>query len=179
MSNLIPFSSANNVMLRQGDALPAYLADAQTRADLAHLNDDIPSGLNFPVLSIKGKVFTLNKDGESTRLMRPDAPDEVLQSIQLTVVRANPNARVFYADAYVEGAEGDATRPTCYSNDGKSPAADTRDRQCEKCALCPHAVWGTGNEGKGTACTVNTRLAVVAPELLGTDACEPLSLIHI
>ena len=173
MSNVTLFASASAIMQDLKAGLPSYMTDDAERAKLASYND-IVSGQNFPVLSIKGKVFTLNKDGESKRLMRNE--DEVLQSIQVTVVRANPNARVYYSGQYVEGAEGDAARPNCYSNDGQAPAADARDAQSHKCAVCPHAVWGTGQNGTGTACTVNTRLAIVAPELLPSGRAEPTLL---
>lgn len=172
MSAIVAFSS--------GAKLPAYL---QNRAALSTINADVISGgLGFPVLSIKGKVFTLVKDGERKVLTRPEDPDEVLQSINLSVVRANTKNRVFYAKAYVEGSEGEAAKPDCYSNDGVSPAADARDPQAKKCQLCPHAVWESkrnpdGTPAKGTACTVNTRLAVVDPDhILGVEKIEPYLL---
>lgn len=172
MSAIVAFSS--------GAKLPAYL---QNRAALSTINADVISGgLGFPVLSIKGKVFTLVKDGERKVLTRPEDPDEVLQSINLSVVRANTKNRVFYAKAYVEGSEGEAAKPDCYSNDGVSPAADARDPQAKKCQLCPHAVWESkrnpdGTPAKGTACTVNTRLAVVDPDhILGAEKIEPYLL---
>ena len=175
MSNAITlFAGASAILQDLKVGLPAYLSDEKTRAELAAYNDDVSIGQQFPTLSIKGKVFTLNKDGERKRLMKNE--DEVLQSIQVTVVRANPNARVFYAGEYVEGTEGEAARPDCYSNDGVAPASDARDPQSHKCAVCPHAVWGTGNRGEGTACTVNTRLAIVAPELLAAGNAEPTLL---
>lgn len=155
MSNIIPFAA--------GAQLPAYLAN---RSALAHINADVASSSSgFPVLSIKGKVFTLNKDGQKKILTRPDDPDEVLQNINLTVVRANKNARVFYAKAYSED-DAEGAKPTCYSGDGVAPASDARDPQAKKCQLCPHAVWGSkaGETGKGTACAVNTRLAVIDPD---------------
>lgn len=157
MSNIIPFA--------QGAQLPAYL---QNRAALAHINADIAAASGFPVLSIKGKVFTLNKDGQKKILTRPDDPDEVLQNINLTVVRANKNSRVFYAKAYSED-DAEGAKPTCYSGDGVTPAPDAREPQAKKCQLCPHAVWGSkaGDTGKGTACAVNTRLAVVDPDNVG------------
>jgi len=157
MSNIIPFA--------QGAQLPAYLAN---RAALAQINSDITTASGFPVLSIKGKVFTLNKDGQKKILTRPDDPDEVLQNINLTVVRANKNARVFYAKAYSED-DAEGAKPACYSGDGVAPAADAREPQAKKCQLCPHAVWGSkaGDTGKGTACAVNTRLAVVDPDNVG------------
>lgn len=157
MSNIIPFGN--------GAQLPAYL---QRRSELAHINQDVTTGAGFPVLSIKGKVFTLVKGSEKKILTRPDDPDEVLQSIQLAVVRANTKSRVFYAKAYSED-DSDGAKPTCYSGDGVAPAADAAQPQASKCQLCKHAVWGSkpaqpGQEAKGTACSVNTRLAVVDPD---------------
>lgn len=169
MSAIVPLSG--------GAKLPAYLSN---RAALAAINTDVISGgPGFPTLSIKGKVFTLVKDGERKVLTRPDDPDEVLQSVNLAVIRANNKSRVFYAKTYVEGTEGVEARPDCYSNDGVAPAADAADPQAAKCQLCPHAVWGskTGTEGKGTACTVNTRMAVVDPDhIVGVEKVEPYLL---
>lgn len=164
------------ITLSAGAQLPAYLAQ---RKVLASINADLlPSGPSFPVMSIKGKVFALVKDGERKVLTRADDPDEVLQSVEMTVVRANSKSRVFYAKAYVEGSEGDAAKPDCYSSDGVAPAADARNPQAKKCSLCPHSVWGskTTGEGKGTACTVNTRLAVVDPHSLDSGVFEPYLL---
>lgn len=171
MSAIIPLTA--------GASLPAYLAQ---RKVLAAINADLlPSGSGFPVMSIKGKVFALVKDGERKVLTRADDPDEVLQNVEMTVVRANPKSRVFYMKAYVEGSEGEAAKPDCYSSDGVSPGADARNPQAKKCSLCPHSVWGSkkstdGGEGKGTACTVNTRLAVVDPHSLAKGEFEPFLL---
>jgi hypothetical protein len=172
MSAIVAFSA--------GAKLPAYL---QNRSAPSTINDDVISGgLGFPVLSIKGKVFTLVKDGERKVLTRADDPDEVLQSLTLAVVRANTKNRVFYAKAYVEGSDGESTKPDCYSNDGVAPAADARSPQAKKCQICPHAAWESkrnqdGTPAKGTACTVNTRLSVVDPDhVLGAEKVEPYLL---
>ena len=150
--NIIPFDGASK--------LPAYLANRAERT--TKLNKDIVgSGPSFPVLSIKGKVFTLVKGTEKKVLTRDDDPDEVLQSINLTVVRANTKSRVFYAKAYTEG-ESDGAKPTCFSTDGVEPDAASAEKQSKKCAVCPQNVWGV-RDGKGTACTQNTRLAVIDP----------------
>lgn len=161
MSNIVPFSSGQ---------LPAYLANRKTLA--AAINADVASHASFSVLSIKGKVFTLVKGKEKKVLTREvDGELEPMQSMQLSVVRANKNARVFYAKAFSED-EAEGAKPTCYSADGTAPAADSATPQAKKCQLCPHAVWGSkvsqdGSAGKGTACTVNTRLAVIDPNLPG------------
>ena len=155
MSNIIPFSSGN---------LPAYLTN---KTAFAEINRDVVSGPSFSVLSIKGKAWTLVKDGQRKILTRPDDPDEALQSINLAVLRANTKARVFYIKAYSE-EESEGAKPDCYSSDGVAPAADARSPQSTKCATCKHAVWGSkaNADGKGTACAVNTRLAVADPDNL-------------
>jgi hypothetical protein len=156
MSNIVPFSSA---------ALPAYL---QNRKALSAINADVASVTGFPSLSIKGKVFTLTKGKEKKILTREiDGEQEPLQSMSLSVVRANKNARVFYAKAYSE-EDSEGAKSTCYSNNGVTPAADAASPQAKKCQLCPQAVWGAkvsadGAAVKGTPCTVNTRLAVIDP----------------
>lgn len=151
----------SNIILFGADAkLPAYMAN---KTALSAINRDVVGqGASFPVLSIKGKVFTLVRDNEKKVLMRDDDPDEVLQNITLTVIRANTKSRVFYAKAYVEG-ESDGAKPTCFSNDGAVPDAMALDKQAAKCALCPHAIWGSKDGTKGTECSTNTRLAVADP----------------
>lgn len=150
------------IPLTSGATLPAYLA--KRPADRPSINADVATGGGYPTLSIKGKVFTLVKDGERKVLTRPDDPDEVLQNVTLAVVRANTKSRVYYAKEFEEGSEGEAAKPDCHSSNGETPLPDSRNPQAKKCQLCPHAVWGTGKQGKGTACAVNTRLAVVDPE---------------
>ena len=164
MNNIIPTLSGN---------LPAYLTNKTAIASALAINDEvIAGGAGFPVLSIKGKAFTLVKNGERKLLTRADDPEEVLQTLELSVLRANTKSRVFYAKSYTEGTEGEAAKPDCYSSDGVAPAADARSPQSAKCALCRHSVWGTGKEGKGTQCTVNTRLAVIDPAHLGDENAE-------
>jgi hypothetical protein len=130
----------------------------------------IGGGSSYPVLSIKGKMFTIVKDGSRHPLMRTLDDEEVpVASLQLTVVRGNARARVFYAKSYVEGDDGDSSKPTCFSYDGQRPDPSVENPQASNCQLCPHAQWGTklnadGSAGKGTACTVRTRLAVVDPK---------------
>ena len=157
MSNIIPFAN--------GGKLPAYLKNSKA---LMAVNADVATGSSFPVLSIKGKVFTLIKGSEKKRITRMvDGEEEAASSTQLVAVRANTKARVFYANAYSED-NSEGARPTCYSSDGVAPAADSMEMQAKKCQLCPHAVWGSkksapGQEAKGTACSVNTRIAVIDP----------------
>lgn len=150
------------------------VVQAQTRR-VSKINQDALTGnfASFPVLSIKGKTFTLVKDKERKMLTRTITDDDgnvetvPLASLNLAVVRANAHSRVFYAQQYVEG-DTEGSKPTCLSGDGKVPDASATEPQSKSCQTCPHAVWGTGQNGKGTACSVNTRLAVVDPKYPAT-----------
>lgn len=129
----------------------------------------------FSSISIKGKVFAIVKGDERKPLMRVVDGDRIpVASLQLAVVRANTKSRVFYAKSYNEG-ESDGAKPTCFSHDGQHPDPAAEQAQAKNCQLCPHAQWGSkvsadGQGGKGTACTVNTRLAVIdAGEKLTDD----------
>lgn len=166
MSSIVPFAA--------GAKLPAYLTNRVK--GISAINSDIVTHQSYPVLSIKGKVFTLVKGKEKKVLMREDDAEEVRQTLNLTVIRANTKSRVFYAKAYSEGAEGDDARPDCYSADSIAPGLDAKAPQAKKCQLCPHAVWGTGNNGVGTSCSVNTRLAVVDADSVMQGDVEPYLL---
>ena len=155
MNDLIPFDSAK---------LPVR------RVERMSINADVVRSADYPSISIKGKQFTIVRDGVKQIMMKPDDPDEVAQSIQVVVLRANTHARVFYAKAYVEG-ESDGAKPACFSFDGVKPDSLSDEPQANKCAICKHAVWGSklGQDGKptkGTACSPNARIAVAAPDKL-------------
>lgn len=157
MSSIIPFDNTSK--------LPAYLVANRN----ASINREVLTtvGANFPTLSIKGKVFTLVKGQERKLLTRidTDGEEEAVQSLQLTIARANTKSRVFYAKAYSEEDSAGA-KPQCFSHDGVSPDVKSTDPQAKKCQGCAQNVWGV-RDGKGTACSVNTRLAVIDPVNLG------------
>lgn len=159
MSKIIPFDAAGSAVA------PAYL---KKRADASKINDEIQVGASFNVISIKGKVFAIVKDGERKIITKPDDPDEVAQHIGVVILRANTKARTFYAKRFTED-DGEGKRPTCYSMDGVTPAADAEEPQAKKCQLCPHAAFGTreredGTASKGSACSQNIRMAVATPD---------------
>ncbi len=159
---LVPFDSSS--------ALPAYLVDTSSFADI---NKEVVRAAAFPALSIKGMKFTVSRDGVKTIMTKPDDPEEVAQSIGVVFLRANLNAKTFYAKKYAEG-ESDGKHPDCYSHDGVTPSANARDPQATKCALCKHNQWGSrvsesGKEGK--ECQDNARIAISVP-----DAIDPMLL---
>lgn len=152
--------------------------DKATQGDLAALQEVfapdtslVVSG-GFPVLSIKGGKFAVVRNGEREVIRNPQTGD-VATSVEVVIVAYNPNvSKVFYVDKYEEGSND---KPTCYSNDGISPASDAQEPQSMKCATCPHNAWGsrvTDSGKQAKACSDSRRLAVAAP----TQLNEPMLL---
>lgn len=157
MNDIIPFDGSV--------ALPAYL---KNRDQVRNINDDISLAAPYPTMSVRGKVFTIVRDGVRTKLMKP-APDndEVAQKIEVAVLRANMHSRIFYLKEFDEGGDNNAP-PDCFSMDGQKPVATAPNKQSDFCNTCPHSVWGTGNTEKGTGrrCSDAPRLAIATPDKL-------------
>lgn len=158
MSNIIPFDSGN---------LPAYLK-APNRVVA---NDDLTAhaSTGFPVMSIKGKNFTVVRDGERTVLTKEVDGEKIsVPSIDVVLVKANKGtSKVFYAKGYQEGSE--ATKPDCFSNTGDRPDPSVSAPQAKSCAVCPNNQWGSkigDNGGKGKACQDSVRMAIATPDLI-------------
>lgn len=156
MSDIIPFESGN---------LPAYLKNA----NLEDLNSDLATAsTGFPVISIKGKVFTIVRGGERTTMMNPKDPDSAANAIEVVLIKANKGlSKVFYAKGYDEKAENQ--KPDCFSNEGTKPDASVDKPQSKTCATCVHNQWGSKigeNGGKGKACQDSKRMAIAAPGLI-------------
>ena len=158
MSNVIPFESGN---------LPAYLKNF----DVSTLNADFTAHAStggFPVISIKGKVFAVVRDGERKVLPNPKDPDSPATAIDVVILKANKGtSKVFYAKGWTEGAE--STKPDCFSNEGIKPDASVEKPQSKACGTCPHNQWGSKigeTGGKGKACQDSVRLAVATPNQL-------------
>lgn len=157
MSNIIPFESGN---------LPAHLANI----DVAALNSDLTAhaGGGFPVISIKGKVFAVVRDGDRKVLPNPKDPDSPATAIDVVLIKVNKGtSKVFYAKGYSEGSEG--TKPDCFSSDGTKPDASIEVPQSRNCATCKWNQWGSKigeNGSKGKACQDSVRMAVATPNLV-------------
>lgn len=153
MSQIIPFTEAK---------VPAHLRRADVSALTADLTSNVGGG-GFRVMSIKGKSFTVVKGGEREVLMRTnaDGDEEVATSINVVLVKANPNiSKIWYAKGYTEGSDA---KPDCFSNDGIAPDASVTNPQASKCSICPKNQWGsriTENGKKGKACSDNRRVAI-------------------
>lgn len=151
--NIIPFDSGKN--------LPSFLK----QVDIAALNADLTShaGGGFPVISIKGKTFSVVRDGEREIQMNPKDPDSAATSLNVVLLKANKGtSKIFYLKGYDKDSEGQ--KPDCYSSDGIAPAADAQNKQSVKCATCAHNQWGSriSEKGatKGKACSDSVRMAV-------------------
>ena len=152
--NIIPFDSGSN--------LPSFLK----KVDIAALNADLTAhaGGGFPVISIKGKVFAVVRDGDREIQMNPKDPDSAATSLNVVLLKANKGtSKVFYIKGYDKDTS-EGQKPDCYSNDGVEPAADAQNKQAKKCATCPHNQWGSrvSEKGatKGKACADAVRMAV-------------------
>lgn len=154
MSNLIPFTD--------NAKLPAHLKEFAAEGN----EFGFSSGAAYPVISLKGKVFTINRNGEKTLVTKPGGDGEPAAALEVVILNSAPKgakyARTFYASGFVEGANA---KPDCYSNDGEGPAADAQEAQAKKCALCPQNAVGSGataQNPKGKACR-SSKLLAVAP----------------
>lgn len=143
--------------------LPAHL-QGKVKTDNVFANAVSAGG--FPVISIKGKVFHIQRGDEKILVTKGDE-GEPAASLEAIIVAVNPNkSKVYYDHGYEEGS---VAKPTCYSNDGLAPAPDAENPQAKSCAACPHNQWGsriTDNGGKGKACGDSMRLAIASPDQL-------------
>jgi hypothetical protein len=157
MSNIIPFESGT---------LPAHFS----AVNVSELNTDLTAHASggFPVISIKGKVFAVVRDGDRKVLPNPKDPDSPATSIDVVLLKVNKGtSKVFYAKGYSEGSEG--SKPDCYSNDGIKPDANIESPQSKVCATCKWNQWGSKigeNGSKGKACQDSVRMAVATPNLV-------------
>jgi hypothetical protein len=121
----------------------------------------------FPVISIKGKVFHIQRGDVRELVTKVGTDDEPAPSLEVVILSVNPNkSKVYYNTGFIEGS---VAKPTCYSNNGVEPAADAEEQQSKKCNVCPHNQWGsriTDSGGKGKACGDSMRLCVSAAGMM-------------
>ena len=149
---------ANDMIAIKASQLPAHL---RTKAKAQNVFAAAVSAGGYPVVSIKGKVFHVQRGDERTLVTKPGDDEEAAGSLEVVIVASNPNkSKVYYDGGYTEGSND---KPVCYSNDGIAPAADAEDPQSKKCATCPHNQWGSrisDNGSKVKACSDSMRLAI-------------------
>lgn len=154
---------ANDMVAITASKLPAHL---QGKVKTNNVFASAVAVGGFPHVSIKGKVFHVTRGDERTLVTKGEDGDPA-SFLETVIVAVNPNkSKVYYDSGYEEGS---VAKPTCYSNDGTSPAGDAEHPQAKKCAACPHSQWGsriTDNGGKGKACGDSMRLAIAPPDQL-------------
>lgn len=168
MADIIPFEQVSA-------GVPAFLQEQEYDNDMA-----AHASQSFPTISIKGKVFATVEDGVRKILPNLKDPDSPATRINVIIVKTSPfKAKTYYANGYNADATGDAAKPTCFSNDGKTPDATAAEPQCKTCAACQWNVFGTargenGALGKGKACSDFIRVA-----LCTADNLEKLYLLRV
>lgn len=124
--------------------------------------DDLGAGIggNYAILSIRGGKFRVKYQGEETPIL--DDKGDPVGSLEAVLVRANPYlTKQFYEKGY---EEGDNAAPSCFSIDGKMPAASVESPQHTNCAMCPQNKFGSRVTPAGVsvkACQDNKKLAIV------------------
>ena len=151
---------SNDLKMFEGSQVPAHISNM-----FGDEESNIDSGSKINSLSVKGKVFRIQYDGDEVPLMRYNeetGDNEPMSAINLIVINQGPfGARDYFEDDY-NSAQGVA--PTCFSVDGKVPHPSSTKIQSETCATCPHAVKGSKLTQEGhptTACALKRRLVVV------------------
>lgn len=151
-------SNEMTLFAQGGNTLPAHLRglelDATTKA--------LMGGGTGKRISIRGGVFRMIVGGKEVAQNDDRAMNVVL------VRSAEKTSRSYYAGTYVEGQNA---APACYSNDGVTPATDSKNKQSPNCANCPQNIKGSG-QGDSRACRFSHRLAVVLENNLDGDVYQ-------
>jgi hypothetical protein len=151
-------SNEMTLFAQGGNTLPAHLRnlelDATTKA--------LMGGGTGKRISIRGGVFRMIVGGKEVAQNDDRAMNVVL------VRSAEKTSRSYYAGTYVEGQNA---APACYSNDGVTPATDSKNKQSPNCANCPQNIKGSG-QGDSRACRFSHRLAVVLENNLEGDVYQ-------
>lgn len=105
-------------------------------------------------ISIKGGVFRKMAGGKEVATI-----EDRNMNVIFVKMAHNPS-RMFYPSAWVEGEK---ISPTCWSTDSKTPDAEVKHAVASTCDKCPMSVKGSGIDGRGTACRLSWRTAVVLP----------------
>lgn len=161
MNNLVPINQA-----RAPSKVQQRMAAGK---GIAHnFSDGIRDA--FPVLSIKGKNFSVRMEGQTNPLIDPNTGYAVQF---LDVVLANASASIaksFYVKGFVDG---DVDAPDCWSLDGIRPDNSVINKVSLTCQTCPMNAFGsrmTENGKAAKACSDARRVAVVMPHQLDAEA---------
>jgi len=164
-------------------AIPASFQNAQALAALDpnwQEKSSFSAGIRrgFAVMSIRGKVWRVQHQGESRPVTSPGTQHPA-PFVDVVLVDATPGlSKVYYSGAYVEGSD---EAPACFSHDGVKPDSSVQTPQASACSLCPHNVWGskvTENGKQTKACADSKRVAILPAAHESSDEATKLSLLQ-
>lgn len=139
--------------------LPAHLRGAEIDETTKAL---MGGGGNSKRISIEGGVWRMMVNGKEVATNEDRAMNVVI------VAAAAKVSRIFYAGTYKKGV---ISAPDCWSADGETPDAKSKNVQAKSCATCPQNVKGSG-QNDSRACRYQQRLAVVLENDIGGDVYQ-------
>jgi hypothetical protein len=114
-------------------------------------------------ISMRGGEFRKFVAGQEISIGNPTTMDVII------VKMAHNASRSYYDQAFEAGKK---VSPVCWSNDSTSPDPEVLTPQAKFCHACPNSVKGSGSEGRGSACKLSWRLAVVSADDPGGDVMQ-------
>ena len=146
-------------------------------SNLTLLNQDLPdflqsAGVSELTKQLAGRTTAgikriVPKNGIFRKTVGGEEMGKVKGDLNVIVVSASPKVgRIFYAKQWTPEAEPSA--PDCFSNNGRSPDANSASPQSESCDSCEQNIKGSG-QGNSKACRYSRRIAVVLEEDFGTS----------
>jgi len=140
----------SNVALFNPSQVPSFARKGEL-SDIAKALAGGGAGQSGERISIKGGVFRLLSGGKEIAAIEE-------RYLDVVIVKAAPKvARTFYMKKY----DGEtAASPDCWSNDGETPDAKSKNPQSDTCNGCTQNIAGSG-QGNSRACRYQQRLAVV------------------
>lgn len=157
---LIPFGNTDHLPSHIGKKRPTKVAALMEGVGAGFVRLVADDGKWFIVRGKDDRAVIRTKDGEGFK-----------RDVPVIFVKASEHLnRIFYKEGYVKGQT--STKPDCSSTDGVRPDSTIAEPQAKSCASCAHAVYGTGQNGKGFRCANYRRMAV----LLWPNMEEPMML---
>jgi hypothetical protein len=106
------------------------------------------------------------KNGIFRKVVGGEEMGKLKGDLNAVIVNASPAvSRIFYSKPWSPDSE--PTAPDCFSNDGRTPDAQSANRQADRCDTCPMNIKGSG-QGQSKACRYSRRLAVMLEDDFGT-----------
>lgn len=106
------------------------------------------------------------KNGIFRKVVGGEEMGKLKGDLNAIIVNASPAvSRIFYSKPWSPDSE--PTAPDCFSNDGRTPDAQSANKQADRCDTCPMNIKGSG-QGQSKACRYSRRLAVMLEDDFGT-----------